>query len=767
MKKLLVIALSIIVVLSAALLLSCQQDPFLSKDEFSLTVGEFVDVAEYVSGDCNVSIVDSSVVSLISGTVLKGLKVGTTEILVTQGLNLATASVTVSYAKTELTVNCQSSPFTTVKGSVMEFYARIADNADDSKEIIWKKNGATVGVGKNYQLEVKDYGVYTISATADGTTSSVTAVCYQEFSSAPTITASQTQISVGSRVAFSAQVSGEHYVVEWYSQDGKIASGESFEFFPSSAGIYTVYALVNGIKTNEMTVTVFGKADLANLRVDVDSYPSVYLKWEGSQSNYRISIGQQTFETDQTQFEITNIVDLYEATCISVTCLANDYLTESDTVEVQTPVINNEQISYLNKKYFDGNYYLTSDQEIYDLIAYALIFRPQAVKDSESEVVTLSAYMGYDSHFSAATLLSKGWSRLEQTGSYSLKAIGKADYGNVVTFELMFYTQGEPEQADVSYKTSYQSLLTPSFSSGYTISQSVAEAEVETSDELYFVVQKGYQPVPVQGSSAQRIYDKATDTLSQILANDMNDEQKVRAIYEWVMWNTSYDYEVVAVSDVNYAVKQPAYYLEGVFDYGFAVCDGIAKAVSLLCNMADIPCVRVVGITDNGTVSRHAWNKVCLDGYWYVIDATWGDSLITINGATFEGALHAYYLKADSEMLTHKENDSSLYPKANHIYDWYDSRCDENATLHVKDSSVYELANSIEYGAKNAFYDFSIGDSVIEREFYVIEIRLSQKAKAYFRANTIYINAAITEVLVAQAVPWAIVGDYLLVMLYR
>ena len=766
MKKIVLIVLSIIITLSAVTLSSCKQDPFLSKDEFLLTVGEFFDVGEYVSGECNVSVVDSSVVSLMSGTVLKGLKEGRTDIVVTQGLNVATASVTVSYSKTDLVVSCSGSPFTVIKGSIMEFNARILDGADSSMQIVWTSNGSTVGVGKSYQFTASEYGVYNISATADGCTKSISAVCFDGFSSLPIIQADKTQISGGESVSLSAQPNCNYYSVEWFSGDEKVGSGVNFDFLPSKAGVYTVYALVNGVKTNEITITAVGKAEIANLRVDVDSYPNVYLRWDGSDSTYQVVVGQNSYNTSENYFDITNMVDLATPSVFSVKCLANEYLTESDELEAISPVLTSEQISYLIAEYLDGNYYLTSDQEVYDLIGYALIFRPNSVRSGEAEVVTLKAYMGYDSDYTTAMLLAKGWSFAEQTGSYSLKATGSAKRDNVVTMEITFYTEGEPDDIDTSYKTAYNSLLTPSFDSGFLLENTTDGAVVETSDELYYAVQKGYDVNPIVDSDAERIYQKAKQTIGNVLSNEMSNEQKVRAIYEWVMWQTSYDYEAVTVSNVAYAVKQPAYYLEGVFDYGFAVCDGIAKAVSLLCNMVDIPCVRVVGVTDNGLVSRHAWNKVLLDGNWYIIDATWGDSLITIEGQTYEGALHAYYLKADCEMPTHRESYSSLYPKANHIYDWYNEQGDENATMYVRNSSIEELSNAIEYGAQNAKYTFSIYGEQVERDFFVIEICLSKKAKAYFKSNTMFINAAITEVVFAQSVPWAIVGDYLLIMLY-
>lgn len=63
---------------------------------------------------------------------------------------------------------------------------------------------------------------------------------------------------------------------------------------------------------------------------------------------------------------------------------------------------------------------------------------------------------------------------------------------------------------------------------------------------------------------------------------------------------------------------------------GKAVCEGYAKAVKLLCDRYNIPCVLVVGDAyDSRTDSNpepHMWNYIKMeDGKWYAMDATWGD----------------------------------------------------------------------------------------------------------------------------------------------
>lgn len=64
--------------------------------------------------------------------------------------------------------------------------------------------------------------------------------------------------------------------------------------------------------------------------------------------------------------------------------------------------------------------------------------------------------------------------------------------------------------------------------------------------------------------------------------------------------------------------------LVGALADGDCVCEGYAKAFSLLCNLAGVPCFIATGTANGGA---HAWNLVQLGDKWYYMDATWDDSL--------------------------------------------------------------------------------------------------------------------------------------------
>lgn len=141
----------------------------------------------------------------------------------------------------------------------------------------------------------------------------------------------------------------------------------------------------------------------------------------------------------------------------------------------------------------------------------------------------------------------------------------------------------------------------------------------ETTNQLVYAFEKGVRPVCQSGSSAEDIYNKAKAVLRDIISDDMNDIEKTRAIYEWLVYNVEYD-NAAATNSTNSSFewkKYDSWYAEGVFNRGKAVCDGLAKAFVILCGIENIPCIRIEG-------DMHAWNRVYIDGAWYGVDATHG-----------------------------------------------------------------------------------------------------------------------------------------------
>ncbi len=150
---------------------------------------------------------------------------------------------------------------------------------------------------------------------------------------------------------------------------------------------------------------------------------------------------------------------------------------------------------------------------------------------------------------------------------------------------------------------------------------------------------------------------------------------------------------------------------------GRAVCEGYAKAFSLLCDMCGIVCLPVEGDAKSDVFGSggHMWNKVQLDGVWYNVDVTWDDPTGTDDPMNVG---HSYLLVSDefiSASHTQKSNRFMPEPAAEDSFgSWYyregrvitadtdiyrllsgyisDSMRDSDAELDVycEDSSIYE-----------------------------------------------------------------------------
>lgn len=167
---------------------------------------------------------------------------------------------------------------------------------------------------------------------------------------------------------------------------------------------------------------------------------------------------------------------------------------------------------------------------------------------------------------------------------------------------------------------------------------------VSTTDQLVYALEKGLRPICVENSKAEKVYKIVKNVLRYIINDSMDTITKVRAIYEWLILNVSYDN--LAADDNNIAASwknYDAWYLEGVFLKQKAVCDGLAKAFVVLAQMENIPAIRVDG-------NQHAWNKVYIDGKWYGIDTTHGDLQVgdSSTGKEYEILTNTSFLFTDS-----------------------------------------------------------------------------------------------------------------------
>lgn len=290
--------------------------------------------------------------------------------------------------------------------------------------------------------------------------------------------------------------------------------------------------------------------------------------------------------------------------------------------------------------------------------------------------------------------------------------------GNELT--LTFEYIGNPiyKTSNISY-TQLQSLNYKSTISSrsddfddFKINQSMYQFNVTTTDTLFYALERGAKPIIAKGSASEIIYEEIKDVLREIIDDNMTDSQKVTAIYEWLIMNVTYDEELLELlydgaSGLN---RYNGFYLEGVFLDKKAVCEGISKAFTAMCNIEGIRCVTVEGYqTKNPNGAGHAWNKVYVDGSWYIVDATSGG---TILGGEYEVLTYDFLLI--SEEIYQKEYIGETYTEltCNKVYDIYSTKEFEynNEKYDFIINSQQELNTVVEYL-------YSVKDNQVTIEF--------------------------------------------------
>ena len=102
-------------------------------------------------------------------------------------------------------------------------------------------------------------------------------------------------------------------------------------------------------------------------------------------------------------------------------------------------------------------------------------------------------------------------------------------------------------------------------------------------------------------------------------AAKLSELEKEKYIHDFICENIHYD-----------KLKKPySHEIIGPLTQGVGVCEGIAKAVKLLCDELGIWCIVALSEAnpEKGIKYRHAWNVVRIDGTYYHLDATFDNTL--------------------------------------------------------------------------------------------------------------------------------------------
>jgi|GEM_PF-2239618 hypothetical protein len=737
---------------------------------------------------------DESVIS-VSGSTVYAKKEGVTTLTAEDGGGkTAECTVEVTGEITSFELMPAATSRAVSENREIDVYAVINGGAvsSDGFAVTWTENGVrSLYSGGVYTLPPSDeprnveLSASVISKEGKTFSSSVSVNWYMPFVSAPVIKRSygvteQNAASV-SEVGYSLEydlgAGNSVPVIEWFVNGERVASDrDEFSFVPSGPGGYKVSARVNGVQAacaDGGTVKVEGAVVPSGLKVDFDTfYPYVSLSWTASCADERFTISV-TRDSDGSVKEYTatggsimlssDEVDLFASSySFKVKSLGDgDALTESEyCLPVTAGKLKTEVAQYLNKTWFGGNYYITSDEEFFAIYDYFMLYRDQpSVKNTSAKY---TVYMAYESKYTTDRLSEIAFNRAGYTGSYEIDA---SRDGRLLHLSFKFYTVSTPSKHNAVSSSRAKALdgILPHVSAvgraeDYVpaIEKKERFAAVYTTDQLYRAAELGYRPVTAASSPAYAYYDYAKKLLNSILDEGMSDVEKVHAIYDWIMWRVLYDDGTAGITVISEAVLYESFYIEGVLtdtDY-LAVCDGMSKTFSLLCNIEGIPCVRVIGSAGSGgSYGGHAWNKVCIDGQWYIADCTWGDMQVSVKYKkgtlwdptetveAMELASHMYFLVTDAMVsATHTEDKDTAYPRTAAVpYNWY-AEAEYSTGGSTFRSYVFEDADLSEYAVLLASYaadrlndgrqDMEVFGGVISSPYFAFEIKIAENAVA-------------------------------------
>lgn len=188
--------------------------------------------------------------------------------------------------------------------------------------------------------------------------------------------------------------------------------------------------------------------------------------------------------------------------------------------------------------------------------------------------------------------------------------------------------------------------------------QTLTQPYILGEPEEDFLSQNAEQPIKIGSSERLQNIDfsaidyaaatleyngNSVDELAEILSGyAQTDTEKARIIYSWITKHIDYDTE--AFFNNQFQFLKP----EEILTQRKGICSGYAILFRALAKAMGLDAVAVTGyakgdgyLVGDDTRENHAWNAVKIDGYWYLMDPTWGAGII--ENRSFVKQFNAYY----------------------------------------------------------------------------------------------------------------------------
>ena len=212
------------------------------------------------------------------------------------------------------------------------------------------------------------------------------------------------------------------------------------------------------------------------------------------------------------------------------------------------------------------------------------------------------------------------------------------------------------------------------------------------------VVRLEFLPKYTMSEDQKNVYQASVEQISNQwlsgISQSASDYEKAKYVFETLIENVDYD--------VNSQENQN---ILSVFLYNKTVCQGYADAAWYLLDKLGINSVVITGTANN---ENHAWNLVYLDGAYYYMDVTWGNSkYLNQNNDTTKRVNYAYMALTTEEISqSHTITSSFEVPE-----------CLSNAdNYYVHEGLYYDWFGTDAIGNRIA-QSFEAGDSEISLKF--------------------------------------------------
>ncbi|WP_028242721.1 transglutaminase domain-containing protein [Pseudobutyrivibrio ruminis] len=136
----------------------------------------------------------------------------------------------------------------------------------------------------------------------------------------------------------------------------------------------------------------------------------------------------------------------------------------------------------------------------------------------------------------------------------------------------------------------------------------------------------------------QGMIDSVVEDWLSGISSSASDFDKALYVFETLINKVDYDTESIENQNIL-----------SVFLYQSTVCQGYADAAWYLLDQLGVESTIITGTANN---ESHAWNLVCLDGAYYYMDVTWGNSKYLDSNNDATGRINYAYLAMTTEEIS-------------------------------------------------------------------------------------------------------------------